>query len=257
MQSASVKISATSKQQKSKIAIYCDFQNVPFNAETSNRLLNFAKSKGRLIIKKIYYNSLVGNLSATKPSFENIGYQIIDLTCLLKNSVDNQIKSDVIDDIWSNNSPDVVILVSGDGDFVNLVRDVKVQGKYFIVVAQKATCKKDLKDVACEFHFIDELPQLVEIKNQHPVNIIYPQISYNEAIEYLTQTISTAKNQGKGTGLGYLNQLMLDMFSTKYQGVASISTPDGKKIKSFGQFVDMVVKEGKVRKLNQELLLIE
>ncbi|MBC5794659.1 hypothetical protein H5968_05755 [Sphaerospermopsis sp. LEGE 00249] len=42
-----------------------------------------------------------------------------------------------------------------------------------------------------------------------------------------------------------------------YQGVATISTPDGKKFKSFGQFIDMVVKEGKVKRQNQHLFLME
>jgi hypothetical protein len=43
----------------------------------------------------------------------------------------------------------------------------------------------------------------------------------------------------------------------KYQGFSSICRPNGKKFKNFSQFVDTVVKEGRIKKQNQELLLIE
>ncbi len=49
---------------------------------------------------------------------------------------------------------------------------------------------------------------------------------------------------------------MIQLF-TKYQGVSSIYVPDGKKFKSFSQFIDVAVKDGKVRKQNQELFLTE
>ncbi|WP_353929300.1 NYN domain-containing protein [Okeanomitos corallinicola TIOX110] len=256
MQVASIKTPVKAEQETFKISIYCDFQNVPFNAETAINLLEFAKSKGRLITKKIYYNSLVGNFSTTTSSLEKIGYQIMDVTCSLKNSVDNQIFKDSIDDMWSNNAPDVFILVSGDGDFVNLLKDVKAKGKSIIIFAKKGNLKKSLKDVANEFHFIDDLPQLVEKKNQPQTNVIHPQISYNDAVECLMKAVNKALSQNKPTNYSYVNQLM-GQISANYQGICSISIPNGTKFKKFGQFVDMVVKEGKVKRQNQELFLIE
>ena len=43
----------------------------------------------------------------------------------------------------------------------------------------------------------------------------------------------------------------------KYQGICSISTPNGKKFNNFGKFVDAVVNSGKIQRQNQELFLIE
>ncbi|MEH1904431.1 MAG: hypothetical protein V7L04_24235 [Nostoc sp.] len=42
-----------------------------------------------------------------------------------------------------------------------------------------------------------------------------------------------------------------------YQGCSSISTANGKKFNTFSQFIDVAVKDGKIRKQNQELFLVE
>ncbi|MDP5017522.1 MAG: NYN domain-containing protein [Dolichospermum sp.] len=253
---SSLQTTEKAKQQQLKVSIYCDFQNVHLNSELSTELLELAESKGRLITKKIYYNSLVDNLSGIKSSYENIGYQMLDVTCSLKNSVDNQLKSDVIDDICQNNAPDVVILVSGDGDFANLVKVVRDKSKYVIIFARKGNLKKSLKDVANEFHFIDELPQLVGKKTQPQTTVINPQISYNEALGCLIETVKQTISQGKPTNYSYIDRLMRQLYP-KYQGISSISTPSGKKFKNFTKFVDAAVNSGKIQRQNQELFLIE
>ena len=93
-------------------------------------------------------------------------------------------------------------------------------------------------------------------KKQPQTTVINPQISYNEAVECLIATVKNALRQNQPTHYSYIGKLMRQLFP-KYQGVASISIPNGKKIKRFGQFIDMVVKEGKVKKLNEKLLLIK
>jgi uncharacterized LabA/DUF88 family protein len=253
---SSLQISEKAKQQELKVSIYVDSQNVHLNSDLSTRLLEFFESKYRLIVKKMYYNSLVDNLSSIKPNLEKIGYQMIDVTCSLKNSVDNQLKSDVIDDICGNNAPDVVILVSGDGDFANLVKVLREKGKYVIIFARKGNLKKSLKDVADEFHFIDELPQLVGKNTQPQTTVINHQISDNQAIGYLIETVKQALSQGKPTNYSYIDGLMRQLYP-QYQGISSISTRNGKKFKNFTKFVDAAVNSGKIQRRNQQLSLIE
>lgn len=108
------------------------------------------------------------------------------------------------------------------------------------------------------FHFVDELPQLVANSNktQHQNTDIVSQINYKEAIEYLIEAIKTALSQGKPTVFGRIDRLMCQRCA-KYQGYLSISTDDGKKFKSFSQFIDVAVNDGKVRKQNQELFLTD
>jgi uncharacterized LabA/DUF88 family protein len=243
-------------QQKRLVSIYWDYQNVYLSQELASLFLVFANSKGRLIGKKVYCNSLFDNQASAKENLQNIGFNCNDVTCSLKNSADNQLKSDLIDDAYNNNSPNIVILVSGDGDFINPVKFLQNSGKNVIIFAKRGNVKKSLKELANEFHFVDELPQLVGEKKQPQITSVKVQINYNEAIEYLIEAIKTGLSQGKRTVLSYIDNLMRQRFPN-YQGASCILTPDGKKFSRFSKFVNAVVKEGKVRMQNQELLLIE
>lgn len=243
-------------QKQLKVFIYWDYQNAKLSLEEAKLLLVFAKSKGRLIGKNIYYNSQCKDQAAAKDNLDSVGYTCFDVPCPLKNSADNQLIADCLENIHSNLSPDKVILVSGDGDFVKLVLNLQKLGKQVIIFAQTGNVKQKLKELADEFYFIDKLPELNEKKNQPQTTSVKSPINYNEAIEYLIKAINTALSQGKRTGFGYIDNLMRQN-CTSYQGFPSIQTPDGKKFKSFSQFINTAVKDGKVQKQNQELFLIE
>ena len=55
MKVSSLQISKKAKQQELKVSIYVDFQNTQLNRDTATLLLEFAKSKGVLITKNVYY----------------------------------------------------------------------------------------------------------------------------------------------------------------------------------------------------------
>lgn len=245
----------TSRQQL-KVFIYCDFQNVYLSQELATSLLVFANSRGILISQKVYYNSLFENQANAKENLKHLGFKCEDVTCSLKNSADNQLKSDLIDDVYNNQCPDIVILVSGDGDFASSVLFLQDKGKNVIIFARKGNVKQKLKELANEFYFIDEISQLVDDKTQPQTNSVHCKINYNEAVEYLIEAIKIALGQKKHTELGYINKLMSQLFP-KYQGFSSIHTPDGNNFKSFSQFINAAVKDDKVRKQNQELFLTE
>jgi hypothetical protein len=181
---------AQTSKQKPSVALYWDFQNVCLNQKKVNSVLDFANSKGHLIYKKVYYNSQCKNQASTKGKLESLGFHCVDVPCPLKNSADNQLKSDWIDDVSNNLSPDIFILVSGDGDFTNSVQLVKKLGKKVIVVAQKGNVKQKLKASSDKFHFVDELPKLVEDNTQHKTTSIQDKIPYHVASEYLIKSSS-------------------------------------------------------------------
>lgn len=74
--------------------------------------------------------------------------------------------ADCLEDVDNKLSPDLVILVSGDGDFVKLVSTLQKLGKNVIVFGQRGNVKQKLKELADEFHFVDELSQLVAEKTE-------------------------------------------------------------------------------------------
>jgi nucleoid DNA-binding protein len=240
------------------VGIYGDLQNVHLTQEQADLLVAFANSKGRLIGKKIYYNSLCKSQIFAKEKLEIHGFQGVDVPCLLKNSADNQLKSDLIDDVFNNLSPHIVILVSGDGDFANLVRALQKLNKKVIIFAQPGNVKQRLKELADEFYFLDELAALVGEKTHSQTNCVLSQFHYNDAIECLIEAIKTALSAGKRTDFSQIGKLMRrsPRFPTS-QKFPSVYKPDGKTFSRLSQFVNAAVVDGKVRLQNQELFLIE
>lgn len=239
-------------QRKPFISIYWDYQNTKLTQEQVELLLDFSQTKGRLISKKAYYNSQFAEQAAANNYITSVKFNCRNVPCPLKNSADNQLIADCLEDIHSNISPEIVILISGDGDFGKLVINLQRLGKQVIIFAQKGNVKQKLIELADEFHFVDNLPELVKNKTQSAKTNISSYLNYNEAIEYLIKAIKTALSKGKPTVFGYIDKLMRQICPT-YQGVSSICTPEGKKFKKFSQFVDAAVRDGKVKKQNQYL----
>lgn len=238
------------------ISIYVDHQNVHLTRILASQLVEFVKSQGRLMDVKVYYNSLDPAQVSAKDKLQSFSFKWIDVPCPLKNSADNQLMVDCLDDIYSNRPPDTVILVSGDGDFANSVRNLQKLGIKAIVFAQLGNVKQKLKElVGGDFHFLDELPSLIAAKTQQQIENCQPDLTYNEAVEYLIASIKTALSEGKRTGLGFINQRMLQHFP-KYQGVSSVKH-QGKTFSRFKELINAALKDGKIGLENQQLFVIE
>ncbi|MBW4557467.1 MAG: NYN domain-containing protein [Trichormus sp. ATA11-4-KO1] len=244
------------RQQKRLVSIYWDYQNTRLSLEQAKLLLDFAKSKGCIVSKNVYYNSQHQDQAAAKNDMANLGFNYLNVPCSLKNSADNQLIADCLEEIYSNTSSDIFILVSGDGDFVKLVHSLQKLGKQVIIFAQLGNVKQKLIELADEFYFVDKLLELVEQNNPPQTTAIESQINYNEAIECLIAAINTVLIQGKRTLFSNIDKLMRQI-CVNYKGYSSISNPTGKKFKSFSQFVDFAVKTGKIQTKNQELFLID
>ncbi|MFM7407700.1 MAG: NYN domain-containing protein [Cuspidothrix sp.] len=245
-------------QKQDSVAIFCDFQNVSSIKKYPNLLLDFAKMQGNVKWKNFYYNSHHKNQVDAKNKFELLGFNCVDVPDSSKNSADNQLIADCVKTVAFNPSVNLFMFGLGDWDFAGVICILKQMGKKVVILAQKGSASQRLINLvgAENCYFIDDLPKLVGEKTQPQPTIINSQISYHEAVECLIKAIKKALTQNKPTSYSYLSQLMCKMFPN-YQGVACISTPNGKKIKRFGEFIDMVAKEGKIRKQNQELFLIK
>jgi uncharacterized LabA/DUF88 family protein len=245
-------------QRKTSIGIFCDLQNVDSIKGKCDLLLAFAQSMGRINFKSVYYNSQHKNQSSGKNMLESLGFKCVDVPCYSENSADYRLISDCIQQVALNPSLQIIMLILGDWDFAGLICILKSLGKKVIIFAQRGSASPKLIKLVGDdnFHFVDELPELVANKTQPQTTVADSQISYNEAIEYLTEAIKTALHQGKPTVFGYINELMRQRCAN-YQGASSILTPNGKAFSRFNKFVDAAVKDGKVKMQNQQLFLIE
>ncbi|NJO43784.1 MAG: NYN domain-containing protein [Cyanobacteria bacterium CRU_2_1] len=140
---------------KVSVAIYLDWQNVRLNQNQANKLFNLASREGILGIKKAYAYWRKEDLSRQGCLYKN-GFDCLDIPLLEKNSADHKLMADIRWQIVNDPSLKTVILVSGDGDFVQLVSEMKLRGIKVIVVAQSNVSQK-LRKLADEFYPVHDL----------------------------------------------------------------------------------------------------
>lgn len=241
---------AQTTQQKPLVSIYWDYQNIP-DPKLANYLLIFAGQLGYVITKNVY-NNWESAKKSDKQSLETSGWECINESRNSKNAVDFKLVINCSGEASRSLYLHTFMIVSGDSYSEILIEELQKQGKEVLVIARKGSVNEKLKKLNIQFHFVDELPELVGEKTQHQLDTVSSHIGYNEARECLLEAIKNAK--GQRTLFPRIDQLMRKLFS-QYQGVKSIRTSDGKTFSTFTKFVKAVADEGKVRIQNQELFL--
>lgn len=158
------------KPKEQRVVVLIDVQNLYYSARNLfGRKVNFKSilSKalaGRKLIRAFAY--VVRTKSGEeKPFFDALTKLGIETRVRdLQEFYGGQKKADwdvgiVIDAIRTSQNVDVVVLCSGDGDFVSLVEYLRSQGKRVEVVAFEKTTSSRLKEVADEFFDIGEDPK--------------------------------------------------------------------------------------------------
>lgn len=243
------------------VSVYCDLQNVYSIQKSAKLLLFFAQTQGLMLAQNVYYNSQCQNQAQAKKPLSSIGFDCRDVPCPLKNSADNQLIADCLEDIASNRSPDIIILVSGDGDFCKLVRILQKLGKKVIIFAQRGNVKQKLKElVQDDFYFVDKLPELVQVKTKPQATSVQAQLIYEEAIDCLRNAIQTALNQGQRTSLSKIGKLMRhNPHFPKCSKFPLVCKSDGTTFSKLSKFVNAAIAEGivdaKTTGKEQELFL--
>jgi uncharacterized LabA/DUF88 family protein len=145
----------------SRVAIYWDFQNSRATTEEQiQSVRTFADAQGFVVTAKAYAHWGKEN--------EKIHDLLCDvLECIdipsskdHKNRADQQLIKNCNQQVRNKPHIKTVILISGDGDFTNLVKDLQKHGKKVIVISQ---CEKNtnlkLKEAADEFYTFSQIEQ--------------------------------------------------------------------------------------------------
>ncbi len=147
-----------------------DLQNVKCRQskllDLASDLLAFARQQGKLNCPTVYYNLQYTEQAAAKKLLENTAFQGRNVPCKSKNSVDNQLMVDCLGKVAHKPSPDIIILVLGDGDYADFISILRELGKKVIIFAQRGNESQKLIKLVDEdkFRFIEQLPELIESK---------------------------------------------------------------------------------------------
>jgi uncharacterized LabA/DUF88 family protein len=139
------------------VGLYWDCENIRGRGNPSlvEGLVTFAESKGNIVVQNAY-TRMWGKSSKYGNFLEKLGFCLVNAIFNIKNSVDYKCMSDCFEAAQSKFSPDIFILVTGDGDYTQVLNILRGYRKRTIVLAQRGSDSKKLREVADEFHFVDE-----------------------------------------------------------------------------------------------------
>ncbi len=145
-----------------RLAIFVDVPNILYGAESSGVRLNWGKvadflSHGRTLVRAIAYSPISDDPAQRTENerfvvpFLDHGYRIA--TKPLKRFTGGSVKANfdvelAIDVLTMSDRVDVIVLVSGDGDFRRLVEIVGARGVRVEVMAFGKSTSSDLRQVA-------------------------------------------------------------------------------------------------------------
>ncbi|MGL4497708.1 MAG: NYN domain-containing protein [Planktothrix sp.] len=242
---------------KTHTAIYWDVQNVGISPENIPLLNLFLNQQGDILIHKAYHYWSLKNELLGQTLYQQ-GVKTIHVPSGEKNAVDDEIIQDCKYDTMLDMSIKTVILITGDKDFLSLVKELQ-QLKIKVILISRTNVSQSFKKAVDIAYNIDELIASVKLDQPTPEKLDSPvMIPYEEAKKCLIELIKKVQKQGKKATLAVLGCLIKKHPRLAgYKKVSSIAKPDGKIFAKFGKFVDAVIQEGIIQKnCNGELILL-
>lgn len=152
-----------SKKTNERIMVLIDGENLAATTKKPGTTLNFLElrdSLQRVFGTNLSLNYYAHNNTASNifPSLSKLQYRVYLETNLKRNLVDSQIGIDVIEKI---NEFNTFVILSGDGDFINLVENLRLRGKKVIIVGIPNVTNMQLIQKANDFINLKEfLPKI-------------------------------------------------------------------------------------------------
>jgi hypothetical protein len=146
------------------VAIYLDFENLAISALEAYRgvekplkiepLIRFASTKGNLKVKKVYADWSKKKFSQYQKELLINGFELIHLpeTNLLgKNGSDMRLVIDVMEHLYEEPKPDVVLIGSGDSDFIPLIQHIQNKNTEVVLLSFEHSVSEMIKHYCSEF----------------------------------------------------------------------------------------------------------
>ena len=152
------------------VAIYLDFENLAISAETVypsrdkplsiEPIVDFGSSKGIVCLKKAYADWTKDIFSQYQTLLMEQGFELIHLpetNSQGKNGSDVRLAIDVMEFMELFPHIEVIIIGSGDTDFIPLIQRLRTRGKQVIILGFEHSVGKLVKRNSAEFKSLEEL----------------------------------------------------------------------------------------------------
>jgi len=188
-----VKIVMGESFTKKKVAVFVDNENLFYgcghNANAFpdyKKIMEFARGCGRVVhaICLSDWTRLQNSVkfvvgAGFEPRFSCNAITLGDSDVKRQSSADASLHVEIFETLHFHPDVDVVILVSGDRDFISLVHAMKRMGKYVIVMSEDRSMAWDLSEAADQSVTLQEINALMpkdktEVRSDYPVRPMRP-----------------------------------------------------------------------------------
>jgi len=165
--------------QDSQVAVFIDYDNIEISVEEAFgksidvdwvRIFNHAAQMGRVIVRRAYADW--AEAAHKQRQLLGMGVELIHVNSKRgKNAADIRIVLDAMDLLYNeNDSFTHVLLVSGDGDFTELVHRLRAHGKTVTGMGLSSTSADFLVSACDKFVFYDKWQGVNKFKKETPAN---------------------------------------------------------------------------------------
>ena len=165
--------------QETQVAVFIDYDNIEISVEESfgksadvdwNRIFNYASQIGRVVLRRAYADW--AEAANKQRQLLNLGVELIHVNSKRgKNAADIRIVIDALELFYSKkDSFTHVLLVSGDGDFTELVHRLRAHGKTVIGLGISGTTADYLVSACDKFVFYDKWQGVGKVRKEPSSN---------------------------------------------------------------------------------------
>ncbi len=164
--------------QDTQVAVFIDYDNIEISVEEAfgknidvdwNRVMQTATQMGRVVLRRAYADW--AEAASRQRQLLNLGVELVHVNSKRgKNAADIRIVIDALELLFNDkNSFSHVLLVSGDGDFTELVHRLRAHGKNVIGMGISGTSAEYLVNACDKFIYYDKL-QGINKPKKNPQN---------------------------------------------------------------------------------------
>ncbi|MBI3150641.1 MAG: NYN domain-containing protein [Chloroflexi bacterium] len=161
--------------QETQVAVFIDYDNIEISVEEAfgksadvdwNRIFQYAGQLGRVVLRRAYADW--AEAASKQRQLLSLGVELIHVNSKRgKNAADIRIVIDALELFYSEKSSFThILLVSGDGDFTELVHRMRTHGKTVIGMGISGTSADYLVNACDKFVFYDKWQGVNKFKKQ-------------------------------------------------------------------------------------------
>jgi uncharacterized LabA/DUF88 family protein len=161
--------------QDNQVAVFIDYDNIEISVEEAfgktadvdwNRIFQSAAQLGRVVMKRAYADW--AESAAKQRQLLGMGVELVHVNSKRgKNAADIRIVIDALELFYSDkDSFTHLVLVSGDGDFTELVHRLRAHGKFVVGVGISGTSAEYLVNACDKFIYYDKWQGVNKFKKQ-------------------------------------------------------------------------------------------